>query len=182
MTEQRPKVTIEINDVEVSARWGNSPECLEIIRHLTFDKGLSSAAVGRYFHVSRNAVIGKLHRNQNQINGYVKRGPKPGARKASGALPKIKVTVKYVPPPTPPPPLLEPVVLESSGLHVTMETVSDKLCRFPVGDPADSDFHFCGHEPKTGRPYCEAHCVVAYQKPKPYARKDHIKKENGKLF
>ena len=31
------------------------------------------------------------------------------------------------------------------------------------GDPAASEFHFCGRGPKAGSPYCEAHARKAYQ-------------------
>ena len=30
-------------------------------------------------------------------------------------------------------------------------------CRWPFGDPADSDFHYCGELPLIGRPYCDMH-------------------------
>jgi GcrA cell cycle regulator len=41
--------------------------------------------------------------------------------------------------------------------------VNDRMCKWPIGDPSSADFHFCGHPPKSGSPYCEAHCVKAFQ-------------------
>ena len=35
-------------------------------------------------------------------------------------------------------------------------------CRWPLGDPTDPDFSFCGKEAVPGKPYCAAHCVEAY--------------------
>ena len=37
------------------------------------------------------------------------------------------------------------------------------MCRWPIGDPAATEFHFCGRCPKSGSPYCEAHARKAYQ-------------------
>jgi GcrA cell cycle regulator len=37
------------------------------------------------------------------------------------------------------------------------------MCKWPIGDPSTQDFHFCGHPPKAGSPYCDAHCVKAFQ-------------------
>jgi GcrA cell cycle regulator len=64
----------------------------------------------------------------------------------------------------PPPPVVEedPVTFDN-GSHVTVLTVNDRMCRWPVGDPSENDFHFCGHKPKNGSPYCEAHARKAYQ-------------------
>lgn len=40
-----------------------------------------------------------------------------------------------------------------------------KQCRFPIGDPHDKDFKFCG-ETTTKQPYCPTHRAIAFQKPK----------------
>lgn len=50
-----------------------------------------------------------------------------------------------------------------NGEFVTMETVSDKTCRMPIGDPADADFRYCGHPPKDGSSYCEPCHTRAHQ-------------------
>lgn len=36
-------------------------------------------------------------------------------------------------------------------------------CRFPIGDPRDRDFKFCGNPRDGDRPYCSAHCAVCYR-------------------
>ena len=64
----------------------------------------------------------------------------------------------------PPAPIVEedPLMLED-GSHATVLTINDRMCRWPIGDPAENEFHFCGRKPKTGSPYCEAHARKAYQ-------------------
>ena len=38
--------------------------------------------------------------------------------------------------------------------------------KWPIGDPKQPDFRFCGHPQHEGKPYCTAHCAVAYAPPK----------------
>jgi len=38
------------------------------------------------------------------------------------------------------------------------------LCCWPIGDPGTRDFRFCGAPAKPGKPYCQQHCDLAYQK------------------
>jgi GcrA cell cycle regulator len=64
----------------------------------------------------------------------------------------------------PEPPVVEedPVLLDD-GNFATVLTINDRMCRWPIGDPAENEFHFCGRKPKNGSPYCEAHARKAYQ-------------------
>lgn len=49
------------------------------------------------------------------------------------------------------------------GSFATMRTIGNRMCRWPIGDPADSRFHLCGRSLKSGSPYCEAHDLRAHQ-------------------
>jgi GcrA cell cycle regulator len=40
-------------------------------------------------------------------------------------------------------------------------------CRWPIGDPIDPAFHFCGREAQVGLPYCQFHAERAFQKMPP---------------
>jgi GcrA cell cycle regulator len=40
-------------------------------------------------------------------------------------------------------------------------------CRWPIGEPRQPDFHFCGAPQLEGRPYCELHWRMAFQPPRP---------------
>lgn len=35
-------------------------------------------------------------------------------------------------------------------------------CRWPIGDPRDVNFHFCGKHVLSSKPYCAEHAAVAY--------------------
>jgi len=47
----------------------------------------------------------------------------------------------------------------------TILTLTERMCRWPVGHPGDEDFHFCGKKTAPGMPYCAEHCAIAYQQP-----------------
>ncbi len=45
----------------------------------------------------------------------------------------------------------------------TILTLKENNCRWPIGDPTDEDFHFCGKTRVPGSPYCDHHACVAFQ-------------------
>ena len=40
-------------------------------------------------------------------------------------------------------------------------------CRWPIGDPKQKGFHFCGMKSLAGKPYCRGHAGASYQAPQP---------------
>ena len=36
-------------------------------------------------------------------------------------------------------------------------------CKWPVGDPTQDDFYFCGCDAPENSPYCSYHAKLAYQ-------------------
>jgi GcrA cell cycle regulator len=104
--------------------------------------------------VTRNAVIGKVHRLGLAGRAGPTRAERPRSMSSRSV---VRIAV-------PEPEIIEedPVVLED-GKFATVLTINDQMCRWPIGDPAENEFHFCGRKPKTGSPYCEAHARKAYQ-------------------
>jgi GcrA cell cycle regulator len=49
------------------------------------------------------------------------------------------------------------------GIPRALLELSACTCRWPIGDPENADFMFCGATPLKGRPYCRAHCLIAYR-------------------
>jgi GcrA cell cycle regulator len=39
------------------------------------------------------------------------------------------------------------------------------LCHWPFGKPGTANFRFCCQPVRTGKPYCAAHCRIAYARP-----------------
>jgi GcrA cell cycle regulator len=73
-------------------------------------------------------------------------------------------------PPAPPrrlvPEKLDPEYEDKTGLL----DLTERVCKWPMGHPGESDFHFCGEAVNPGFPYCVEHCGRAYQAQLP--RKD----------
>jgi GcrA cell cycle regulator len=45
----------------------------------------------------------------------------------------------------------------------TILALTERMCKWPVGDPKHADFHFCGKTAMAGMPYCAEHAAIAYQ-------------------
>ncbi len=158
--------------------------------------------------VTRNAVIGKVHRlglsNRSPGGGAKsaeakpKAAPKPKAVAKPKAAPKPKAEAKPEPKPEP---KTEPAVaakpaqslrkaiipagqplppqpsaneispealakvneVEKTAKKLTLMELTERTCKWPVGDPATDEFWFCGLPVQAGKPYCEAHVGVAFQ-------------------
>jgi GcrA cell cycle regulator len=53
--------------------------------------------------------------------------------------------------------------VEKTARKLTLMELTEKTCKWPVGDPATDNFWFCGLPVQPGKPYCEAHVGVAFQ-------------------
>ena len=53
--------------------------------------------------------------------------------------------------------------VEKKAKKLSVMELTERTCKWPVGDPATEDFWFCGLTAQAGKPYCEAHVSVAFQ-------------------
>jgi len=53
--------------------------------------------------------------------------------------------------------------VEKNARRLTLMELTERTCKWPIGDPVTSDFWFCGLPAQAGKPYCEAHVNVAFQ-------------------
>ncbi len=138
-----------------------------------WSEGLSASQVAAELGgVTRNAVIGKIHRLG--LSGRDKPASKSGTRKkrtvrangysqvnrstsrtakSNGAGNSAKARN------------FEPVIdlVAPEPLRIKLVNLTESTCKWPLGDPQEADFSFCGHSIKTDTPYCEYHCKLAYQ-------------------
>ena len=134
---------------------GWTEERVEQLKTL-WTEGLSASQIARVLGgVTRNAVIGKVHRLGLAGRASSTRSDRP--RHASSHRSVARA-------PAAEPQIVEedPIILED-GNFATVLTINDRMCRWPIGDPSENEFHFCGRNPKSGSPYCEAHARKAYQ-------------------
>jgi len=129
-------------------------------------KGLSASQIAvQLGGVSRNAVIGKAHRLGLESRPSPIRGGGGGSRSRRNRAISRAIEARA----------LRGTMAneENSGepaervverpLAPPARPISDvKDCLWPIGDPGDAAFGFCGEETSPGRPYCAAHCAAAY--------------------
>lgn len=150
-------------------------EKVELLRQLWLDgKSASQIAAELGDGVTRNAVIGKVHRLG--LSGRVKTsaptaprvrqrpaGPRPAAQRSGGgfrgntALALARETLIEAEPE-----IREDVVIPMS-LRVTIVELREAMCRWPLGDPTSSEFRYCGIQTQSDGPYCVHHGRMAYQ-------------------
>ena len=155
-------------------------ERVELLKKLWID-GLSASQIAAELgNVTRNAVIGKVHRLA--LSGRAKDAKPAGS--AAAARPRKATRAPSAPTPIAPQPhnnnvvvapiSLQPVVEEPTLLpdediaipmseRVTIMDLRESMCRWPMGDPTKPEFRFCGARSITGLPYCNHHARIAYQ-------------------
>ncbi len=53
--------------------------------------------------------------------------------------------------------------VEKGAKKLGLMELTERTCKWPIGDPATDDFWFCGLPAQQGKPYCDAHVGVAFQ-------------------
>lgn len=138
-----------------------------------WSEGLSASQIAKQLGgVTRNAVIGKVHRlglsgraAPSRPARRVAKPSRPRTATPAAAAPAARPVARAAAPATanaPAPAPVEPAVLPS-GEFATVLTLRDSMCKWPIGDPAQAEFRFCGRKTAGGNAYCEAHSSMAYQ-------------------
>ena len=53
--------------------------------------------------------------------------------------------------------------LEKNAKKLNLMELTERTCKWPIGDPATENFWFCGHPSEQGKPYCSTHVSIAFQ-------------------
>jgi GcrA cell cycle regulator len=168
---------------------------VEVLKKM-WGEGKSASQIAKELGgVTRNAVIGKVHRLGLSNRSGGASPAKPAAKEKapvtkskepakprmvspdnvpapvpkSQIRPKLVVTAGQPLPPQPSANEISPEALasvrevEKGAKRLSVMELTERTCKWPVGDPATEDFWFCGLPSQTGKPYCEAHVGVAFQ-------------------
>ena len=173
-------------------------ERVELLKKMWGDGQSASQIAKELGGVTRNAVIGKVHRlglsnrattSTAKTDATAKAEPKPAAEAKAKATPKPEAAARPAAPelaapipmrkaiipagqPLPPQPsaneispeaLAKVSEIEKKAKRLSLLELTERTCKWPVGDPATDDFWFCGLATQAGKPYCEAHVGVAFQ-------------------
>ncbi|EYD77642.1 hypothetical protein Rumeso_00808 [Rubellimicrobium mesophilum DSM 19309] len=188
-------------------------ERVETLKRM-WSEGASASQIAKELgQVTRNAVIGKVHRlglsNRVALNGQPE-GEEPAVAEAASAPAtapapvddeddapedeelaaapepeadaedeeEVEAPVPFRRPiipagqPLPPQPSANEIspeaqaaalAVEKAAKRLSLMELTEKTCKWPVGDPATPNFWFCGMPVQQGKPYCEAHVGVAFQ-------------------
>ena len=151
---------------------------VEILKKLWGDGRTAAEIAKELGGVTRNAVIGKAHRLKlsNRVSPIQSNSKKPAVVASNNnlAAPK-KAAVKAAPvaaaatsvaKPVEKAQPLKPVISEGDAKRkrYALTALKPGMCRWPIGDPRDENFGFCGCKITTpGSSYCDEHAAVAYQ-------------------
>lgn len=182
-------------------------EMVESLKKM-WDEGLSTGEIGRRLGVSKNSIVGKVHRLQlvARPSPIKKKDGTPVIKTKSQTKEKNKTTKKDTATASekkeekkPATPKVEVKPVENTqpenkqiqikvptkeknidsfinvsipvshtpkkpGDKVTVTDLDNHTCRWPIGDPKDENFHFCGVNVRIGQTYCEEHAAIAYVK------------------
>jgi GcrA cell cycle regulator len=190
-------------------------ERVEMLK-VMWSEGKSASQIAKELGgVTRNAVIGKVHRLglSNRAPGAERpeedhapvaeirpaadpvapapveeerevQQPRPAAASPAPAQPRPPVKEAAptpMPVPRPKPIIGQPLPPQPSANEISAEALAnlaevakkarkltlmqltERTCKWPVGDPATDDFWFCGLPTTPGKPYCDTHVAVAFQ-------------------
>jgi GcrA cell cycle regulator len=153
-------------------------ERVDLLRKL-WSEGLSASQIAAQLGgVSRNAVIGKVHRLKLSARGRATAAPARQKKAHSGGAKTVSrpartitasigatalqvqfeaepVARQFMRP-------IENVVVPISRRLVLTE-LTERTCKWPNGDPLAEDFSFCGNDAGESGPYCNYHSRLAYQ-------------------
>ncbi|MEM7295258.1 MAG: GcrA family cell cycle regulator [Pseudomonadota bacterium] len=169
-------------------------ERVEVLKRMWGEGQSASAIAMELGGVTRNAVIGKVHRLGLSNRASSSSASKPAEAEVetkepaaatqpeqaveAAPAPETKAVTPFVRKiipagqPLPPQPsaneispeaLAKVTEVEKTAKRLTLMELTERTCKWPVGDPATDEFWFCGLPVQQGKPYCEAHAAVAFQ-------------------
>jgi GcrA cell cycle regulator len=143
-----------------------TPERIERLRGCVA-AGMTCSEIGVAIGVSRNAVIGKIHR-LGLSSGRPAGAPRasncpPRARHPRGPTQRRLLRLAFARAP------LDEIMSGTVVISTYPRSLIDidaHQCRWPIGDPATPQFAFCGNDAIGGFTYCLGHARMAYRGPK----------------
>jgi len=158
-------------------------ERVEQLKKLWAD-GLSASQIAAQLGgVSRNAVIGKVHRLKLSSRGRATASParqkkthqastsvKTASRAATisrsmtTSIGATALQAQFDAEPVARQ-MLRPVenVVVPISRRLQLIQLNERTCKWPNGDPLSEDFHFCGNDSAETGPYCNYHSRIAFQ-------------------
>lgn len=144
-----------------TATW--TPDRIEQLRACV-GTGMTCSQIAAAIGVSRNAVIGKIHRlglsSGRPAGASVRANCPPRARHPRGPTQRRLLRLAYAQAP------LDDIMSSVAVISThpcSLVDIDAHQCRWPIGDPASTHFLFCGNDSIAGFTYCVGHARMAYR-------------------
>ena len=138
-------------------------QMVEDLRQMWIE-GLTANEIAKKLGVSKNSIVGKVHRL------CLTARPSPIKRKEDEISPETIPVAENMP-------IVEELAVQENvtpeqventsclnPLGIKLVNLDSHTCRWPLGDPRDEDFGFCGKKVRAGQTYCDEHSALAYVK------------------
>jgi GcrA cell cycle regulator len=153
-------------------------ERVELLKKLWADGLSASQIASKLGEVTRNAVIGKVHRLGLAGRATTSRVRVARPRSNVALFPSRSAQVQYrtfgntalkvaaQPEEQKSATVIAlrplPELEAAPGGRLSLSDLKECMCHWPIGDPMEEGFHFCGRRKSFGVPYCEHHAAIAY--------------------
>ncbi len=150
-------------------------ERIEILKKLWLNGLSASQVAAKLGEVTRNAVIGKVHRlglsgrsktgNVSTSTQKIHINDNKSAHNKRTHTPKITHNFTATKDIENTPPTSTDINVSNLSLEKrsSILNLTEYTCKWPIGDPSEKSFHFCSAKSTSDTPYCEEHAQKAYQ-------------------
>ncbi len=143
-------------------------EAVEELKKM-WDRGMTTGQIAKALNVTKNSIIGKVHRlcltarpspiKKSSTPKIDKKAPSTEKTTKNEKNTALSVGKQFCD-------SKEAIeVTFNEETNISLVKLDNHTCRWPLGDPRDDDFCFCGRHVRTGQTYCDEHASVAYVKP-----------------
>ena len=120
-----------------------------------WDKGYTASEIAKLLGegVTRNSVIGKAHRCRLAARAPSKKSKSPKKQDATSNLNKQERHISRKS-------RFKSLILNKdfeAEKPTQLENLTDHHCRWPIGNPDEENFYFCGRNPERNFSYCKLH-------------------------
>ena len=135
-------------------------EKVEKLKEL-WSKGHTASQIAEMLgDTTRNAVIGKAHRLNLEARAPSKQSSAPRSSKED------KQIIRRTAAPLSRKAKFQSILLDKNFQAEnpkSLEELTEKTCKWPIGHPNEEKFYFCGRKPESDFPYCKLHVLYAFQ-------------------
>jgi GcrA cell cycle regulator len=140
-------------------------QMVEDLRQMWLE-GLTANEIAKKLGVSKNSIVGKVHRLCLTARpSPIKKKEETKPEEVAEVLPETALEnhIENMPEEME----HDEILYEQKQVNIQgikLVSLDSHTCRWPIGDPRDEDFCFCGKKVRAGQTYCDEHAAMAYVK------------------